>query len=150
MSRKTKRPYIYSTLFLLALIATSLLSVKGWCVDKSGESVVAHIKLVDCHSIFPVEKDIALFAAETAHAADSKHCTSCHDLTPDVRGVRIFDDSLGVPLSAPSYNAIFPSHYHSDLPAFATLPPGDVLAIYQRSSDQTQQTKTIRIVVLLI
>ena len=142
----------YCSLFLLVLVATSFLSVKGWCIDKINESVVAHIKLTDCHSGFSVTKDIELFKIATSQSTDNKHCTSCHDRSPDLYAVKLFDDSFGSPVSAPSCNSIFSPHWLSIHTVFTTLAPGDAVAMAtnQPSSRQTQQNKAIRTAVLLI
>lgn len=151
MVPKVKISY-YCSLFLLALVATSILSVKGWCIDKINESVVAHIKLTDCHTGFSVTEDTPIFKIATSQSTENKHCTSCHARTPDVYAVKLFDDFLGSPVSTPSCNIISPPHWLSSHTVFTTLAPGDAVAMAtnQSSSRQTQQNKAIRTAVLLI
>lgn len=151
MLRKVKISY-YSSLFLLALVITNFLSVNGWCVDKMNDGIVAHIKLTDCHSGFSVTKEIELFKIATSQSTDNKHCTFCHDRSPDLYAVKLFDDFFGSPVSAPSCNSISPPPWLSLHTVFTTLAPGDSVAMAtdQSSLRQTQQNRAIRTAVLLI
>lgn len=149
MALKANNSYSLS-LLLIIMVAMSFLSIKGWCIEKSNETVKVHTNLAHCHSGISVNKDTVLCEVEPAHSSGNKHCSSCHDLTPDIRLAKLFNESFVSPLSAPSCNSIFPPYSHSDLTSFAVLSPGDVSANDRSSSSQTQQNIALRTVILLI
>lgn len=119
-------------------------------MEKGNENVGTHIELSDCHSDFPVGDATTLFNVETAHSTDNKKCTNCYDIGPDILATKVLDDSFGSLVFPPLCNGIFPPQEYSGIKASSIPSPGDVVAIDQLSSRQTQQNKAIRTVVLLI
>lgn len=150
MRRTTKISYLYSLLLVLLLAGASFSGVNGWCVESRAETVHAHIALIDCHSGFSVYDDTNDFNVQSTHTTDTKNCTTCFDIKPDIFAVKLFDDSYGVFVFPPHSNTLFTAQPYSDLKAFTIVTPGEVAAFDQSSFRQTQQNQSLRTVVLLI
>lgn len=150
MPKKLKSPNFYALILIFIGIATTFSSVKGWCVERGNEKIGAHIELLDCHSDFPIGDTTTLVNVETTHPTDKKKCTTCYDIRPDILAAKVLDDSFGSLVFPPLCNGIPPPQEYSGLKTFSIPSPGDVVAIDQLSSRQTQQNKALRTVVLLI
>lgn len=150
MRRTTKISYLYSLLLVLLFAGASFSGINGWCVESRAETVHAHIALIDCHSGFSVCDDTTDFNVQSTHTADTKNCTTCFDVKPDILAVKLFDDCCRVLVFPPHSNTLFTPQPYSDLKAFSIVTPGKVAAFDQSSFRQTQQNQAVRTVVLLI